>query len=202
MLLALTFDDGPNTTITPQVLDILSENRAVASFFLIGQNIHSESEPVVRRALSLGCEICNHSVSHHPMSAMTPQEIRQEILPCSESIQRITGYAPRFFRPPYIDVSPVLFNTVYLTFICGSGCGDWMPEVTAQQRIQQVLAHARDGEIILLHDSVGNVNTVEALRFLVPELNRRGFRFVTCSQLFQENRISPVPGHLYSNVFE
>ena len=202
MLLALTFDDGPNTTTTPQVLDILEENRAVASFFLIEKNITPASEPVVRRALSQGCEICNHSVSHLKMSQMTPEEIDREIRPCSDRIQGITGYAPRFFRPPFIDVSPELFSNVDLTFICGSGCNDWMPEVTAQQRIQLVLSRARDGEIILLHDSEGNINTVEALRFLVPELRRRGFRFVTCSQLFEENRIYPLPGHLYSNVFE
>ncbi|MBQ6383427.1 MAG: polysaccharide deacetylase family protein [Clostridia bacterium] len=202
MLLALTFDDGPNTTTTPQILDILKEYNAVASFFLIGRNITPASGMVVHRALSQGCEICNHSISHLRMGQMTPEEIYREVQPCSDLIQGLTGYAPRFFRPPFIDVSPVLFDNVDLTFICGSGCNDWMPEVTAQQRIQMVLSHARDGEIILLHDSEGNINTVKALRFLVPELRRRGFRFVTCSQLFRENRISPAPGHLYSNVFE
>ena len=75
MLLALTFDDGPNTTTTPQVLDILEENQATASFFLIGDSITPSAEPGVRRALSLGCEICNHSVSHLKMGQMTPEEI-------------------------------------------------------------------------------------------------------------------------------
>ena len=136
------------------------------------------------------------------MGQMTPEEIQREVRPCSDLIQSLTGCAPRFFRPPYIDVSQELYDTVDLTFIRGSDCCDWMPEVSAQQRIQMILSRARDGEIILLHDFPGNDNTVEALRFLIPELRRRGFRFVTCSQLFQENKISPVPGHLYSNVFE
>lgn len=202
MNIALTFDDGPNTSITPQVLSLLEEHDIPASFFLIGQNITDESAPMVLRALSLGCDIENHSLTHRPMDAMSAEEIHHEIDACTRRIIEVTGIPPRFFRPPYIAVSPLLFREVPLTFICGIGCNDWIPEVSAQERAARVLSDPKDGDLFLLHDSLGNVNTVEALHTIIPELKRRGFRFVTCRQLFNENNITPVPGRLYSNVFQ
>lgn len=201
-MIALTFDDGPNTTTTPRVLDVLSQYGALASFFLIERNIDPASARVAARAWNMGCEINNHSVTHRHMGAMSEEEIRREIDACSRAILQITGTAPRFFRPPYIDVSPTLFQAVDLTCICGAGCEDWVMEVSAETRAERVLSAARDGEIILLHDMQGNENTVEALRALLPELRARGYRFVTCGQLFDEKGVLPVKGRLYTNVFQ
>lgn len=202
MRIALTFDDGPNTVTTPQVLDILAENGIVASFFLIAQNITPESAQVARRAFDMGCEINNHSVTHSHMSQMSPAQIREEIERCSRQIVAITGRPPQFFRPPYIDVSDTLFGAADLTFICGVGCEDWVPQVTARQRIDRIMSSAKDGDILLLHDMAGNDNTVEAIRVVIPALKERGFQFVTCGQLFQEAGITPVRGRMYSNVYQ
>ena len=200
--IALTFDDGPNTVITPQVLDSLEENGAVGTFFLIAQNINPESAEMVRRAVAMGCDIENHSVTHSFMDEMTPEQIREEVKTCSEKITAITGRAPEFFRPPFIRVSQEMYDNIELTFICGAGCEDWVPEVSAQTRIERVLANAEDGQIVLLHDMEWNVNTVEALKTIVPELKKRGYRFVTCAQLFAEAGVTPVHGRLYSNVYQ
>ena len=200
--IALTFDDGPNTVITPQVLDILEENGAVGTFFLIAQNITPESAEMVRRAVAMGCDIENHSVTHSFMDEMSPEQIREEVKTCSEKITEITGRAPEFFRPPFIRVSQEMYDNIELTFICGAGCEDWVPEVSAQTRIERVLANAEDGQIVLLHDMEWNVNTVEALKTIVPELKKRGYRFVTCAQLFAEAGVTPVHGRLYSNVYQ
>ena len=200
--IALTFDDGPNTVITPQVLDILEENGAVGTFFLIAQNINPESAEMVRRAVAMGCDIENHSVTHSFMDEMSPEQIREEVKTCSEKITAITGRAPEFFRPPFIRVSQEMYDNIELTFICGAGCEDWVPEVSAQTRIERVLANAEDGQIVLLHDMEWNVNTVEALKTIVPELKKRGHRFVTCAQLFAEAGVTPVHGRLYSNVYQ
>ena len=200
--IALTFDDGPNTVITPQVLDILEENGAVGTFFLIAQNINPESAEMVRRAVAMGCDIENHSVTHSFMDEMSPEQIREEVKTCSEKITAITGRAPEFFRPPFIRVSQEMYDNIELTFICGAGCEDWVPEVSAQTRIERVLANAEDGLIVLLHDMEWNVNTVEALKAIVPELKKRGYRFVTCAQLFAEAGVTPVHGRLYSNVYQ
>ena len=201
-MIALTFDDGPNTVITPRVLDILEENGAVGTFFLIAQNINPESAEMVRRAVAMGCDIENHSVTHSFMDEMTPEQIREEVKTCSEKITAITGRAPEFFRPPFIRVSQEMYDNIELTFICGAGCEDWVPEVSAQTRIERVLANAEDGQIVLLHDMQWNQNTADALKVIIPELKKRGYRFVTCAQLFAEAGVTLVHGRLYSNVYQ
>ena len=201
-IIALTFDDGPNTAITPEVLDTLEENGAVGTFFLIARNITPESAEVVRRAKAMGCDIENHSLTHGFMDRMTEEQIRTEVQACTDMITEITGEAPRFFRPPYIAVNRLMYDIIDLTFICGVGCEDWVPTVTAQERIDRVLAAAEDGQIVLLHDMEGNRNTADALKIIVPELKKRGFRFVTCAQLFAEKGVVPRRGWLYSNALQ
>ena len=200
--IALTFDDGPNTTITPQVLDLLEEYGAVGTFFLIAQNITPESAVMVRRAQAMGCDIENHSLTHQFMNRMTAEEIRAEVQACTEQIIAVTGRAPRFFRPPFIAVSKVLYDNVDLAFICGAGCEDWAPDVTAEERSRRVLENAEDGQIVLLHDMQRNQATVDALRTILPELKKRGYEFLTVAQLFDSKGVTPRRGWLYSNVLQ
>ena len=200
--IALTFDDGPNTVTTPQVLNLLEKEGITATFFLIAQNITPESAAVVRRARKMGCEIENHSVTHAQMDKMSADEIRREVGDCTEKIREVLGEEPIFFRPPYIAVSQTLYDTVELGMICGVGCEDWVPEVTAEQRVTRVLDSAEDGQIVLLHDSEGNQNTVEALKTMIPELKRRGYKFLTVSELFKEKNTVARHGWLYSNVLQ
>ena len=201
-VIALTFDDGPNTVITPQVLDILEKEGIVASFFLIAQNITPESAEVVRRAKAMGCDIENHTVTHPFMDKLSVEEIREEVQTCTDRIVEITGRVPQFFRPPCIAVSQAMYDNIDLTFICGMGCEDWVPAVTAQERIDRVLANAADGQIVLLHDMEWNVNTVEALKTIIPELKKRGYEFATVSQIFKMKNVTPKRGWLYSNVLQ
>ena len=201
-IIALTFDDGPNTEITPQVLDTLEENGAVGTFFLIAQNITPESAEMVRRAKAMGCGIENHSLTHGFMNQMTVEQIRAEVQACTDRIVEITGEAPKFFRPPFIAVSQEMYDNIDLTFICGAGCEDWVPTVSTQERIDRVLANAEDGQIVLLHDMMWNQNTADALKVIIPELKKRGFRFVTCAQLFEEKGVTPKKGWLYSNALQ
>ena len=201
-VIALTFDDGPNTVITPKVLDILEREGIVASFFLIAQNITPESAEVVRRARTMGCDIENHSVTHGFMNQMSAEQIRDEVRTCTEKIVEITGEAPKFFRPPFIAVSREMYELIDLTFICGMGCEDWVPEVTAAQRAERVLAAAEDGQIVLLHDMQWNQNTVDALETIIPGLKNRGYEFVTVSQLFERKGVTPQRGWLYSNALQ
>lgn len=202
MLISLTFDDGPNTSVTPQVLDLLEEHGITASFFLIADAVTPESAAMVRRAKALGCSIENHSRTHGYMDKMTPEQIREEVSFCTERITGITGEPPRFFRPPYIAVSRAMYDHIDLPFICGAGCEDWVPSVSARERAERVLAGAEDGQIVLLHDFPGNENTVEALKVIIPELKKRGFAFRTVRRLFEDCGVTPIRGRLYSNVYQ
>ena len=201
-LIALTFDDGPNTVITPQVLDLLEAYGAVGTFFLIAQNITPESAEVVRRAKAMGCDIENHSLTHPFMDKMPVEEVLREVQVCTDRIVEITGEAPKFFRPPFIAVNRAMYDHIDLTFICGMGCEDWLPTVNAEERARRVLENAEDGQIVLLHDMQWNQYTVEALKTILPELKKRGYEFVTVAQMFGRKGVTPRKGWLYSNVLQ
>lgn len=203
-LLALSFDDGPNDETTPKVLDLLEEFKVPASFFVIGQNINDSSAKQMTRAISLGCEIQNHSLTHTFMTELSEEEIAEEIRKTDELIEKHTGTRPWLFRPPYINHNESMHQVIGHTFICGVGCEDWVAERTAQERYETLISQLKDGDIILLHDFVGNDNTVEALRMLIPELQKQGYEFVTVTELFKRKGITPEKhnGKIYSNVEE
>ncbi len=201
-LVALTFDDGPNCTTTNEVLDVLAEHGVRASFFLIGNNVNATTEDVMKRAHALGCELAHHSLTHSDMTRMTPEEIQEELPYVSDKIAEITGKRPSFFRPPYIAVNATMYETIDMTFICGAGCNDWDPNVTVQERISNTLNQVEDGTIILLHDSQGNSQTVEALRTIIPTLLETGYQFVTVTELFEAKgvAIDPKDNNMYTVV--
>jgi len=200
---ALSFDDGPNTTTTTQVLDVLEENGVRASFFVQGNHIDKKTAKVMQRAVSLGCDIENHSFSHPHMSSLNEEQILDEISRTDALIEKYTGSKPAFFRPPYIDHNDLMHKAVEHTFICGVACYDWKKEVSVEQRIETLLSNVKDGDIILLHDTEGNDKTPETLRTIIPELKKRGYNFVTVPELFEVRGTLPAPhnGKIYSNVY-
>ncbi|MBE6862720.1 MAG: hypothetical protein E7497_07490 [Ruminococcus sp.] len=199
-LIALTFDDGPNTTTTNEILDVLEQYGAKATFFLIGDNINEESAVSVKRAYDMGCEIGNHSKTHAHMANMTPSEIADEIAYVDERVYEITGEYTKFFRPPFIATSQTMYDNIEQAFICGLDTRDFMADVTAQQRAETVISSARDGIIVLMHDAAGNEQTVEAVKTIIPELQSQGYEFVTLSELFERQGETPRGDLIYSCV--
>ncbi len=199
-VIALTFDDGPNTTTTNEVLDVLEKYGIKASFFLIGNNIDSESAKSVKRAYDMGCEIGNHSKTHSYMDKMSIDEIIAEVEETNEKIVDITGEEPKFFRPPYISVNKDMIENIDMPFIAGYGANDWVEKYTAEHRAKLVIRQACDGGIILLHDAKGNSQTVQALDIIIPELQSQGYEFVTISEVFARKGITPEAhnGKIYS----
>lgn len=201
-LIALTFDDGPNTTTTNEVLDKLEEYGVVGTFFVIGDNITPESEKSMLRARELGCDIENHSKTHSDMTKQSSDVIKSEISFTSDRVESVTGVAPRYFRPPYIAVNEEMHDSIELPFICGVGCNDWVPSVSAEERADIILKSAKNGDIILLHDMPGNQNTVKALDTIIPELKLRGFTFVTVDELFRRAGTEFKKGFVYTNAYQ
>ncbi len=199
-IIALTFDDGPNTYTTPQVLDILEEYDARASFFLIGDRITEDTAPVVQRTYEMGCEINSHSKTHSDMTALSAEEIRAEMAYVDEKVYDIIGEYPKFFRPPYLNVNQTMYDNISIPFITGFTSSDSNSEKTAQDVVDKVLASAKDGAIILMHDFYGNDKTVEALQTILPELQSQGYEFVTVSELFERKGDTPEHGVCYSEV--
>ncbi len=198
--IALTFDDGSNTATTNQVLDILEEYGAKAPFFLVGSNINEKTAKTVKRAYDMGCEIDNHSKTHSYMNEMSAEDVKAEYNFVDDSVYEITGEHTSFFRPPYIAVSTTMYDAIDVPFICGAGCEDWDASVTAEQRAEKVLSQAQDGQIILMHDAQGNDQMVEALKTIIPELQKEGYTFVTLNELFEVQVVTPDEDSMYSVV--
>ena len=197
---ALTFDDGPTPGITDQVLDVLKENDIVASFSDWTELQSSRSTD--RRAYDMGCSIENHSKTHPGMPELNDREILDEVSYTTEQIVRITGEKPEFFRPPYISYNQKMYDLIDLTFICGYGCEDWEPSVTAKERADRILRDAKPGFIILLHDMEGNTQTVEAIKTIIPALKEQGYEFVTVRDLFRKSGIVPQRNVIYMGADE
>ena len=198
--LALAFDDGPNMTTESKMLDVLAKHNVPATFFLVGKNINEETAENMMRALELGCEIGNHSLTHSRMSQMDEEQVKTEILATSKMIEQLTGQLPKFFRPPYINVKPEMYDWIDLTFICGKGCQDWEASVGKEARREGIISNAEPGAIYLLHDFDGNDATVEALDEAIPVLKEQGYVFVTVSELFKKLKCTPDGHTMYTVV--
>ena len=201
-MIALTFDDGPNTTTTNQVLDLLQKYQVRASFFLIGDNITDESAETVKRAYNMGCEIDNHSKTHSYMNEMAAEDIIAEVQYVSDKVEELTGQPTLFFRPPYIAINDTMYDNIDMPFISGVGSDDWDPNIDVEMRIKRVERKVVDGQIILLHDAEGNDQTVEALDTIIPDLLDKGYQFVTVKELFELRgvEISGEDTNLYSTL--
>ena len=199
-VIALTFDDGPNSETTLEMLDVLEKHQVVASFFLIGNNINDESAKSVKRAYDLGWEINNHRKSHETMDKMTAEDIKAEYEYVDQKVFEITGEHTKFFRPPYIAVSEDMWSNIDVPFISGIGCNDWDDKVTVERRVAVISKTVKDGCIILMHDAQGNHMTVEAVDQLIPMLKEQGYRFTTVSGLFEAKGIEPTTRMIYTNV--
>ena len=198
--LALAFDDGPNLTTESKMLDVLARHNVPATFFVIGNNITDETAENMKRAISQGCEIGNHSFTHPMMTMMDEAQVKEEVEKTSALIEDITGERPAFFRPPYINVKPEMYDWIDLTFICGKGCQDWEASVGKEIRREGIISNAEPGAIYLLHDFDGNEATVEALDEAIPVLKEQGYVFVTLSELFKQLKCTPDGHTMYSVV--
>nr|7AX7_A Chain A, Endo-1,4-beta-xylanase [uncultured bacterium] len=199
-LIALTFDDGPSST-TSDVLDILERYGVKATFFLIGQNVNSNTLSIMQRQVRMGCELASHSYTHQDMTNMSAQNIRNEMEWTSSAIKNSVGVDVKFFRPPYIAVNNTMYQNIDYPFIQGTLINDSENSTSVQQRVNNALGAAKDGQIILLHDFQGNSQTVQALPQIIEGLKNQGYTFVTVSELFEKKGVNPnVEYKIWSNA--
>ncbi|WP_294226324.1 polysaccharide deacetylase family protein [uncultured Shimia sp.] len=187
---ALTLDDGPSPKYTAEVLDVLANFDAKATFFLTGQAVVAHPALVADIAAK-GHEIGNHSFSHPRMVGMSQSRIESEVESTDRAI-RAAGYTgPLHFRPPYgkrlLGLPYYLKKTNRLTVLW-----DIAPETDptnnsdATEITRRTLADAKNGSIILLHVMfVSRAGSRAALPEILAGLQAKGFTFVTLSDLLQ-----------------
>ena len=192
-IIALTFDDGPWGDTTSQILDVLKENGARATFFTVGSQIEDQAD-VVARAHAMGCQIATHSWDHAAGSgggtnicAMSPEEQVAEVEDGFAAIADVIGEEPsRVFRAPggnfFGDAVRNLEPHLDAEIGWNVDTHDWeQPGVDA---IYQSLMLTAPGQVVLMHDGGGDRSqTVEALKKALPELRKKGYQFVTIDEL-------------------
>ena len=173
MKLHLTFDDGPST-LTPAVLDALAAHDAQASFFVLGEHVAGHEE-TLRRTAAEGHTVGNHGWSHRRFTELADDEIRAELERTAAAIEAVTGERPSLWRPPHGDTDPRVDAVAGEPTLWDVDPLDWTG-IAAAEIVATVLAGARDGAVVDLHDGrrAGQA-TVDAVVELIPALQARGF---------------------------
>lgn len=178
--LALTFDDGPNPEVTPYILDTLAQKRVKATFFVIGVHVAAH-EDLVRSEYKEGHEIGNHTWSHPDLSKLAPEAVEEQLQLTQKAITAAGVPAPHVLRPPYGAIDDTVAAHNNLTVVRWNvDPEDWRLKDPAKIA-EQIVAHARPGAIILLHDIYPT--TAAALAPTIDALRQQNYQFVTVDQL-------------------
>lgn len=181
-VIALTFDDGPDFNgASKRILDVLEKYDIKATFFTVGENAKNNPNNL-KRKVSLGCEIGNHTYAHnHYGSSVTASDISK----CSDVIQKITGSRPTVFRSTGGMTTATIkkeckkegMSLYYWTI----DTEDWKSRNA--KKVIKAAMKAEDGDIVLMHDIYSS--TADAVEKIVPRLKKKGFQFVTVSELIK-----------------
>lgn len=181
--IALTFDDGPAGETT-RILDILREQNVQAAFFTIGERADAQPE-VVSRWYHEGHLIGNHSYKHgFNFDWLPAKKMATEINATNDVIEKITGYRPKHFRPPYGVTNPNLARAIKLTGMYSIGWNVRSFDTKAKDKavlLNRILTRLKGGDIILLHDSMPI--TEEILTDLITRAREMGFTFARVDKL-------------------
>ena len=181
-VIALTFDDGPGL-YTAQLLDILDQHGAKATFFLIGSKVSSQAN-VVRSIHARGHQLGNHSWSHPELPKLPIDQIAGEIDRTNDAIKQATGVTPTILRPPYGAVNGVVLEQLRLrgmsSILWSVDTRDWADR-NSEIVCSRAVAGARPGAIILMHDI--HQTSVSAVPCILSALKQQGYSFVTVQGL-------------------
>lgn len=195
-IVALTFDDGPSPVWTPKILEELKKADVKATFFMVGHHVQKYPD-IARRVAREGHGIGNHGYAHSVILYYTPAEIEEEIKYTEHVIREVTGKTTTMFRPPKAwlrdSTKEKIRSMGYEVVLWSLNSKDWAG-FPHRYIVRYLAARARDGDILLFHDS-GNIfareggdrgQTVQAAALLIKTLKGKGFSFVTVEELMHE----------------
>jgi peptidoglycan/xylan/chitin deacetylase (PgdA/CDA1 family) len=205
--IALTFDDGPNTSYTVQILDELKRLDATATFYVNPHFFNSATLPIVYRMISEGHDVDNHGWNHKSFGNemgtgihTSAAEAIEDLKLSSRAIFNATGYWPFSFRAPFFqwggtnDILMGLDRYLNMPFVdSGMDTNDWQDTRSPQDIANTVLNNSNpDGGIVLMHDGGGNrQRTVDSLKLFIPEMRERGYEFVSVRELMMFTETMP-----------
>ncbi len=177
-IVKLTFDDGPVRTNTSRILNVLSNYRVKATFFVIGQRVRRYPR-LVKREYREGHSVQNHTYTHPDLTTLGPVGIKGELRATNRAIKAAGVPRPYRFRPPYgatnARVRSVGASLELIQTLWSVDPRDWA-DPPASVICRRVVSNVRPGSIVLLHDGSG-ANTEEALPCIINRLRGRGYGF-------------------------
>jgi peptidoglycan/xylan/chitin deacetylase (PgdA/CDA1 family) len=185
-VIALTFDDGPWENTTEQVLDILKQNNIKGTFYMVGQAVQAHPE-IAKKVVAAGHAIGNHTW-RHLMDDMDELTAAEEMGNAARLIYQTTGVRTALMRPPGGNLTgslvPYSQKKGYSINMWSADSSDYY--LSTPLIIDNVLANARPGGIVLMHDGGGDRSqTVAALPQIILSLQKQGYKFVTVPELMQ-----------------
>lgn len=184
--IALTFDDGPNKTSLPKILDLLKSENIKASFFLIGKNI-ADKKLQVERVHNEGHLVLNHSYTHSNFDKASKELMISEIEKTNNVINDILGVTPRLYRPPYgiitKDIKLAVKNLGMNIVLWNVDGEDWNSEKSLDYVVNTQKKETKNGSIILMHTQPNKEMSYEALKILIPHYRTQGYEFVKLDEL-------------------
>ena len=190
-LIAFSFDDGPSRKNTEKILKALDKNNARATFFMLGQNAKYYPD-LVKKVEESGNEVAGHSWNHPLLTKLGKKGVKKQMSQMNEAIASVTGSDVGLLRPPYGSINRTVKNTVKDPLILWSiDTLDWKT-LNADKTADAILKQAKDGDIILMHDI--HAPTAEAVKKVLPKLEKKGFQVCTVSELLEARNITLHPG--------
>ncbi len=183
-IVSITFDDGPDSKLTPKLLDQLKDIGIPATFFCIGRKIKA-NEDILKRMHSEGHLIGTHSYSHSNwFDLFSSAHMRRELENSSQAVFEASGKKPLLFRPPYGVINPMLKRALHGSglHVIGFSNRAWDTSSRNKEKIlARIMKNMKQGDIILLHDTVPE--SIEVINNLVEQTQHAGYRIVPLDKL-------------------
>lgn len=199
--MALTFDDGPDPLYTPELLDLLKQQNIKATFFVVGERAAQYPELVARMHRE-GHLVGIHNYKHHCNWLMSPWKNERALEQAARIVEKIIGEKPEYYRPPWgmIHLFDFFLHRQFQMVLWSRMFRDWRSKGGSEKISRGLLKKAEGGDVILLHDCgvTWGANedaphyTIEGLRTALPEMKRRGIRFVRIDEMFSSRPAKQV----------
>ena len=176
----LTFDDGPNTQVTPKILDILKEEDVKATFFITGHYLNTQPD-LVKKMIDEGHIVGNHTVNHKSMPDIDNDTIKKEVMDLHTAVYEKFGYEMKYVRPPKGEYSERTIDCTnslgYKTVMWSFAYDDWDENKQGKEEYgkKKILDNIHNGEIILLHSTSKDNSNI--LDYCIKEIKNMGYEF-------------------------
>lgn len=196
-LVAITFDDGPNKTWTPKVVEALDQRGVKGTFFMVGGWVATK-EDLVQQMVRTGHQIANHTWEHLDLRDLRGEDVASQVEKSREKLSEVTGQKNFLVRTPFGVRTEAVRSQLNAPLILWSQDPAKGKQVSGEKMARSVISTIRDGDIILLHDST-EANLDAACR-IIDTLQPKGYDFVTVDELFRLRGVPPQNGQIYKSV--